>query len=378
MSYLLHILHELISEMQIGQTRVASSLLKRDYVRVLDMQARFNLNSVVESGFKHFQDSNLEFDYRLLSDTDLNFLIDLTLRYPMTIRYDQEVLPSCLALVELSDRMLRQSTDPRLENALVQRATQLREQQQGTHVPRVAIFGASFNPVTLGHTDLIRVLLQQIPYDFATICLIPSGQSPLKSALEYASVKDRSQMLNLAMMGEIDSQFRSKFRIDALELLRNAPSKMIMSLSLLTLMHQAQEAYILVCGYDHLLLMQAWYRWQELGGLCELWFYPRTGIDIMSEATFVACKLLCEAGIMMTIVFVEEAQRTAWRIKWCARNVDTQVCPTLVCNPNAIIRATSATDLRHFYQSQDVDLSVIPEGISPAVHRYIVTHHLFK
>lgn len=285
MSYFLHILHQLISEIQIGQTRVVSSLLKQDYVRILDMESRY----------KHLQDSDLVLDYRLLSDTDLNFMIDLGLRYKMRIMDGEEVLPWCVALVELSEHMLRQSTDPRLENALVQRATQLRQKQQGAQVSRIAIFGASFNPITLGHTDFIRVLVQQIPYDFDTVCLIPSGQSPLKSALEYASVQDRSQMLNLALMAEIDSRDRSRLRIDTSELLRNPPSKMIMSLSALTLMHQANEAYSLVCGYDHLLLMQTWYRWQELAGLCELWFYPRTDVDIMSDATFVACQLLCEA-----------------------------------------------------------------------------------
>lgn len=262
-------------------------------------------------------------------------------------------------------------------NALVQNARQLRAKQQNNHLPRVAIFGSSFNPTTLGHVDFIRLLLRQTRDEFASVCVIPSGQSPLKSRSDYASVIDRLQILDLVLQSQFTPQERERVRVETLEVERQAPSWMVMTLAALIVKYQAQESYILACGYDHLFLMQQWYHWQDFSGLCELCFYPRAGIEIVNDAAVNACMVLCQAGIDVTLVFSEAAQKQAFEGLYRASMPEQSLPLTLFCEPNAKIRATSATDIRSFYQGSKCQDSSPPIGLSPEAHRYILAHHCY-
>lgn len=362
MAYFLKILHELIQYMAAMRTSQASdAFLEYDYTRLLSIQAAVDLASS-ES----------------LSDSDLAFFIDLGLRYDAALTIDQQIVPLCVAWVELSAQMGALYDDWRFANALVQRASQLRAAQRAPHLLRVAVFGSGFNPTTLGHVDFIRLLLQQSPNEFASICVIPSGQSPLKSELEYASVTQRLQILDLVLTSQLEAQERARVRVDTLEVVRQSPSWMVMTLSALILMHHAQECYVLACGYDHLLLMQQWYHWQDLAGLCELWFYPRQGIEIVNDTALDACLTLCQAGICVTLVFAELTQKQAFEALYRVRMPEKSMSLELIYDPNATIRATSATDIRKYYQKTDLQSFEPPAGISLEAHHYILAHHCYR
>lgn len=276
----------------------------------------------------------------------------------------------CLTLLELSAQLCEQYQDDRLEQAIIQCASEL--VAQTLDKPRVAIFGGSFNPATIGHVDFIRVLLEQ----FSKVHVIPSGQSPLKTATEYAAPQDRLQMLDLALNAQLSSTERARLGIETLEIDAQAPSWMIMTLSALTLMHHGEESYTLACGYDHILSLPSWYRWRDLGKLCELYFYPREGMDICDEQMIKACHVLCDAGLKCTIFFTEASHYYSFAKSF---NLQSIAQPRLILQhaPRIKIRASAASNVRAFYHACHSNL-ICPPGISPEVHQYILTHQLYR
>ncbi|MGV3739693.1 MAG: nicotinate-nicotinamide nucleotide adenylyltransferase [Gammaproteobacteria bacterium] len=281
--------------------------------------------------------------------------------------------------LDLSAYLSTRHTHYFLENSLIKWASHLRMNRLLCKNQRVAILGASFNPTTLGHVDFIRALLRHIPQNFQKIDLIPAAQSPLKTAVEYASVADRLQILNLVLEKNFNLEERAKIELVTLDISRRPPSWMVMTLAALILKHRARESYILVCGYDHISLMQQWYRWQDLAHLCELYFYPRAGVDILNVTTVQACILLCRAGIQTTIVFNDELQKKKF-MALCQEQAtdDALKLLTLICDTNAKIRSCSATEIRGYYQTGEANLNAMPEGVSPEVHHYILAHRCYQ
>ncbi len=313
-----------------------------------------------------------------LRDDDIELLIDYGLQGARVVTLYQRTMPFCLALIELSAQMSITYSDLRLEQALIRRASHLRGLRHSNNNP-VAIFGASFNPTTLGHADFIHRLLHQHPEDFATVCLIPSRQSPLKSKADYASVADRLHILELVLHTEMSPAERARLRIETLEVVRDAPSWMVMTVCALILMHQAEETYTLACGYDHILAMQDWYQWQAFAGLCTLSFYPRAGIALANDVHINACIALCKAGIKSKILFADESEQKAFFTAWKQHMVNDSLAQNLelIYDPAAQIRSSSATEIRAFYQHPNLQQSRPPE-ITPEAHRYIVTHGCYS
>lgn len=282
-------------------------------------------------------------------------------------------------LLDLSAYLSTHHANYLLENSLIKWASRLRKKRAQYNNPQVVILGASFNPTTLGHIDLIRVLLRHIPKYLQKIDLIPAAQSPLKTSVEYASVADRLQILNLVLETNFSLEERAKIEVVTLDIARRSPSWMVMTLSALILKHRAQESYILVCGYDHISIMQQWYRWQDLANLCELHFYPRAEIDILNITTVQACILLCRAGIQTTIVFNDELQKKQF-MALCQEQAadDALELLSLVCDANVNIRSCSATEIREHYQMGGASLNTMPEGVSSEVHQYILAHRCYQ
>lgn len=286
------------------------------------------------------------------------------------------------ALLELSAYLSTKYSNYILENFLVKRASRLRKRQQKHLTQRIAVFGASFNPTTLGHVDFIRCLLQSSVPSFERVCLIPSGQSPLKTAAEYASARNRLQILDLVLQTQFTSLERARLRVETTEVTRQSPSWMVMTLTSLILRHRAQESYTLACGYDHLLQMHKWYRWSDLASLCDVCFYPRTQVDILNRIAAEACVALCRGKIKVTVIFIHTAQKEEF-FTLCAQGKGERDLKklaqylTLTCDPMANIRASSASDIRAFYHNTEPNQTNVPEGIGSEVHHYIIAHDCY-
>lgn len=284
-------------------------------------------------------------------------------------------------LLELSAYLSTRYSNVSLENFLVRQASRLRQKKKPLSTQCVAILGASFNPTTLGHVDFIRCMLHANPR-YAHIFLIPTGQSPLKTAEEYASVEHRLQILDLVLQTQFTSLERASISVETTEARRRSPSWMVMTLTGFILRHRAQESYVLVCGYDHVYQMRKWYRWRDLANLCELHFYPRAEIDILNMTAVDACISLCQTKINVTLVFSELSQKEAFHALCLQRIEDEEAIIltqylSLICDPQAKIRASSASDIRAFYQNPVLMHTQAPEGISAEVHQYIISHHCY-
>lgn len=280
-------------------------------------------------------------------------------------------------LLEFSAYLSNRHANFRLENRLVSRASRLKKQTYSNQ--RVIIFGSSFNPTTTGHVDFIRLLLQRHP----SVCLLPAGQSPLKSVEDYASVADRLHILDLVLRSQFTHLERERIRVETIELTRRTPSWTIMTLTALILQNQAKESYVLACGYDHLLQMRRWYRWSDLANVCDMYFYPREGIDIFTAQVIDTCVALARTGLRFTIVFLEPSQQQAFEQLWhtcLSKNGLTALSQqlALVCDPSAKIRASSATEIRTVYQHIDVNQTKVPDGVCSETHRYILLKGCYR
>lgn len=313
----------------------------------------------------------------ICSQTDLYFLIDLVVRYPFLISVSGRTRQQVPALLYCLDLAVG---DVRVESYVIEKAIQI--MCASDHIPakKVAIFGASFNPTTRGHIDLIQLLLKGHPDAYDLVRLMPTGQSPLKPAHQYASITDRLRLLQMMLDAHVDPCDRRRLCVEHLEVDRSAPSRMVVTLSALVLLHHGQERYTLACGYDHVSQLSQWYRWQDLKHLCELVFYPRQGVTLLTEQHVLCLITLSQAGLGLKIVFSESVHKGAF-YEFCRTRLDTLQMTwiakiTLVDDPTVCIASSSATAIRAYYQQAQTH-AAIPEGLTPEVHRYILKHRCY-
>ncbi len=257
------------------------------------------------------------------------------------------------------------------DDALIQQAIDSAHTRGQPPRESVVIFGASFNPVTQGHLGLIRTLLADPILNDQPIYLIPARQSPLKSPETYASATDRLNMLTLALDQHFEGADRARLSIQTLEIDRPAPSRMTVTLALLTIQHQAHQRYTLVCGYDHWACFNQWYQWKAFKDLAALIFYPRKGISVLDSESLANLRQLLEVGIDVTIVCTDKTQVAAGeaacqQARW-------------IYNNQARITPSCATDIRAYYHRSRGETQVaIPSGITPEVHHYILHHGCYR
>lgn len=119
----------------------------------------------------------------------------------------------------------------------------------------VGILGGTFNPIHNGHLHLAEQLLLQLHFD--EIRFIPSAVPALKK-LPTVSAQQRAEMVALAIA------YQPKFKLDTLELERQGVSYTIDTLQNLRAELGAETSICLLMGYDALLNLPQWHRWQSL------------------------------------------------------------------------------------------------------------------
>lgn len=137
------------------------------------------------------------------------------------------------------------------------------------------IFGGSFDPVHLGHINVINSLKKLKPE--WPIRVIPCSTPALKAPND-ARFEQRVVMLNMAL------QMLDNIIIDERENSRAGKSYTLDSLKCLTA-EQPQRILLLVVGIDTLKSMDRWYQWQQLRDYCHLIVVnrPSASIDDMSD-----------------------------------------------------------------------------------------------
>jgi nicotinate-nucleotide adenylyltransferase len=189
-------------------------------------------------------------------------------------------------------------------------------------VPRVGLFGGTFDPPHNAHVALAHAALDALDLD--EVRWIPAGQ-PWQKARAITPAAHREAMVRAAIEGE------PRFVLDRIELERDGPSYMLDTVHALAPLGEL----FLVIGADQYARLHTWHGWRELLGRVTLAVANRSGVESAAHA---------------------DVQRTPHR---------TVPLPML---------DISATDIRErAARGLPID-GLVP----PAVARYIESHHLYR
>jgi len=151
-------------------------------------------------------------------------------------------------------------------------------------VPKVGVFGGSFNPIHFGHLLLADELCEALALD--RVLFVPAAVPPHKPASELASAEHRYRMTELAVSEH------PRFSVSDVELRRGGPSYTVDTLRAL---RDEGELHLLI-GSETFLDLLTWRAPREVARPARLVVVPRTGSDFNPEAP-AAQKVFQELGL---------------------------------------------------------------------------------
>ncbi len=131
---------------------------------------------------------------------------------------------------------------------------------------KIAIYGGAFNPVHLGHIEIVKHLCENT--DFDKIIIIPSKFSPHKSNDVLVSDVHRLAMCKLAF-----DRFE-KCEVSDIEIKRDKISYTVDTLNELKFIYPNDDLY-LVCGSDMFLSLLNWRKPKEIFSLASIFAFKR-------------------------------------------------------------------------------------------------------
>ncbi len=139
----------------------------------------------------------------------------------------------------------------------------------------IAIFGGSFNPVHMGHYEIVRFLIQT--QGFSKVVIVPTHQNPLKNRPPVIPESVRWQML-VETFQEFSAVDISDFEIQ----------KQSMSYSYKTLTHfkgiYPNDTLFLVLGEDSFASFPQWVKIDTILALSEILVFPRPSLRSVGRA----------------------------------------------------------------------------------------------
>jgi nicotinate-nucleotide adenylyltransferase len=128
-------------------------------------------------------------------------------------------------------------------------------------IPRIGIFGGTFNPIHIGHLRSAEEVCETQGLD--RVVFIPSATPPHKRRDGLVSAAHRLAMVRLAIAGN------PRFRVSAIELERGGPSFSVDTLHALRARRpRARFAFIL--GIDAFREIATWKSYRSLFALCDM------------------------------------------------------------------------------------------------------------
>ena len=155
---------------------------------------------------------------------------------------------------------------------------------------KIAIFGGTFNPLHIGHYEMLSALENDIAID--KILLLPDKIPPHKECDFMADDETRIKMCSLA------AEDFSKAELCLIEFEREGKSYTYDTVKLLKQKYKGCELYF-VCGGDMLVYFDKWYKYEELMKELSFIVFKRGDTDI---AQFDACvKRFSEMGMKIIV-----------------------------------------------------------------------------
>lgn len=139
---------------------------------------------------------------------------------------------------------------------------------------RVGLLGGSFNPVHNMHLFIAQKAKEQ--YQLDEVYLLPAYVSPHKIGQKMASVKDRCEMLSLAVAHNAD------LKIEYLDIMREEPSYTYHTICQLQEEYPENE-YFFIIGGDQIANLDQWYRIEELKQKVQFIGVSRDQVDVPEE-----------------------------------------------------------------------------------------------
>ena len=118
----------------------------------------------------------------------------------------------------------------------------------------IAIYGGTFNPVHIGHTNLLDSFINQL--DFDKVIVIPTNIPPHKEVYITADAQTRLEMCRTAFTND-------KVIVSDIELQRNYKSYSYDTVSQLKETYPEDDLFFLM-GSDMFLSLESWYRYDDL------------------------------------------------------------------------------------------------------------------
>ena len=135
---------------------------------------------------------------------------------------------------------------------------------------KVGILGGTFDPIHHGHLILARDALETLGLE--SLLFIPAALSPHKLERQPTAPEIRLEMLRAALEGE------PRFRLDAMELERPAPSYAVESIEKLRQRGPSTEFFYLI-GEDNVARLPTWHRFPELSKMVQFVVLDRSGLQ---------------------------------------------------------------------------------------------------
>jgi len=139
---------------------------------------------------------------------------------------------------------------------------------------KIALFGGTFDPIHLGHTQVAEAAAKQIEAE--EVIFVPAKCSPLKGFSPHASDDDRLHMIELAIRG------RDRFSASDCELRRPAPSYTLDTVRRFQQKYGEETSIYWLLGADSVNDLVLWHRIDELVDTCHLVAMVRGGYEAPS------------------------------------------------------------------------------------------------
>ena len=139
---------------------------------------------------------------------------------------------------------------------------------------RIAIFGGTFDPVHLGHTALIRAVLND--FSIEKLYVVPAVISNFKNTSPGASGTDRMIMLETAIKNALkEHDMLNRVVVSDIELKRGGISYTSDTVREIKRIHKSEDRIGLVLGDDHFSMLDKWHDFEYLVDNVKFIFYKR-------------------------------------------------------------------------------------------------------
>lgn len=139
-------------------------------------------------------------------------------------------------------------------------------------MPKIGIFGGTFNPVHSGHLAAAKEARKKLK--LKKIIFIPGGLLPHKKNQEIALSNHRYEMVKLAIKG------KKYFEVSPMEIYKKAISYSIETILALKKKYQKNTELVFLLGADAMLNIKTWKQPRKVLKLCHFFVLKRAGYPI--------------------------------------------------------------------------------------------------